>query len=476
MNWLLKKRMNKKNHKILLIDPRSVRHGPPQIIKSQDTALTSVYSKALDNKVDDRMHFTPKQNSNAVNNRYVSSYGLLMLGSDLKRRGFRVDYINGDYYHDSSDFLTAIIQKSEDCKMLCFTGTTPQYREIEKIAEQLLELYPDKLLSFGGPHSYFFKNHYESNPFHIIFIGHNITRCGEKIEDILYNEVHMAGCSIHMANGYNDVTKDFSLIPTKYLKDTLLYSYISFGCPNNCRYCVEHYFTNKVCFLSLQDKFKEIEFLVNRADVKSVHLADSDFLINSTFASEFLSVLERKELKCCFTINTSPAVICRAGTISLIKRFANLGLIELLIGVEYLSDEQLNRMNKKYHIADFYEAILKIRTAVPDLIISFYSLIGLPGETSKTIKENLLWTSKFKKSGLFDFSFPKFFVPYPGTDVYENPEKHSVIILHNRFEEYHRWSLPRPISVIGMSDDSFIDELVELYSIGGTIINEYKSY
>lgn len=462
--------MNSK--RILLVDPQSITHGPPQVIKAQDRALTVVYSQSLDSAINKKIGTSSfKHNSNAVSNHYISNYGLLMLGQVFKKGGFDVEYINGDYYCDKNDFFSAIVHKAEFCQSVCFTATTPQYQDIVNVAYKLAELFPQKLLVFGGPHAYFFQFHNEKNPFHLICVGHDIEKAGKKIMEFTQNMTFPANTLICSVFGYTDCEKDFSLIPNKYLKNTLLYSYVSFGCPNKCHYCIEHYFTKKICSLILEDKLKEIDFLTNKADVNLVHLADSDFFINSHLASRFIRMLEEQHFNCCFTVNTSPNVITKKETIPLIKKFVQNGLIEILIGVEYFSEDELAKMNKKYNISDFFYSLSEIKENFPELIISFYSLLGLPGETPKTIEENIKWTSRFREANLFDFSFPKFFVPYPGTDIFEYPEKYMTEIIHKRWEEYHRWSSQRPIRIKGLSEEIFINELSELYNICNITIN-----
>ena len=70
-----------------------------------------------------------------------------------------------------------------------------------------------------------------------------------------------------------------------------------------------------------------------------------------------------------------------------------------------------------------------------------------------------------KENGLFDFTFPKFFVPYPDSEIYLHPEKYDVTIKNENWEEYQRWQLPRPIAINGMDDQKYVDEILEINSI-----------
>lgn len=456
------------NKSVLLIDPRSVSHGPPDEIKSQDKCLSSEYSDLLDTRISEQLHNSKAEhNWNAVSAKYISNYGQLMLGGRLKEKGYIVYYINGDYYFSLDLFTSAAVQLAKECEIICFTGTTPQYIEVKTIAEEIKQRCPEKLLVLGGPHTYFFRNHYEEHPFDLVIIGHDIQKAVDTIDAFYCQSNKQYTQQIVQSFGYTDAAKDFSLIPKERLPQTLLYSYVSFGCPNKCTYCIEHKFTKRICFGSFAEKIKEIQFLVNIAGVKSVHLADSDFFLDPTFSNCFLDALEKANIRCCFTVNTSPRTICQKATLAIIKRFQRLGLVEILVGVEYFSDKVLKRVQKEYSIDLFYASLSEVRMAVPNIIVSFYALLGLPGEDSSAISSNLLWTAKFWSARLYDFSFPKFFVPYPGTDVFENPEQYDARILHMRWNEYHRWFLPRPIKMNNLDDRDLVDELCALYEIAG---------
>lgn len=456
--------------KFLLVDPTSVFHGPPSDLKVKDKSLADLYSSRLDDAVNKKLCVESKSNWNAVSTKYVTNYGLLMLGHLIKKKGYFVDYINGDYYSDSNEFFNNVVTIMGEYDVICMTGTTPQFSEMKCLASELRNKGYNNLLVYGGPHSYFFKSNYEDTDFDIIFVGHNLDVTIQKIEDTIKGEfAHERGAVkntiIYEGEGYVDSPKDFSLIPQDYVKETLLYTYSSYGCPNHCRYCAEHYYNPKVCFLDEKKSLEEIEFLINVVGVKSVHLADSDFFLNPSFCDKFLGLIKKKRFKACFTVNTSPQIICKNDTLRLVKKFYDLGLIELLIGVEYFSETVLRKMNKSYDIALFYMKLAEIRKQCPDLIVSFYSLIGLPGSNSDTIIENYNWFKKFYEAKLFDFSFPKFFVPYPGTDVYDHPEDFDSVIVHRNWSDYHRWALPRPIILSELSDDDLLNEVKRLYEL-----------
>ena len=114
-----------------------------------------------------------------------------------------------------------------------------------------------------------------------------------------------------------------------------------------------------------------------------------------------------------------------------------------------------------------FKALRIVKEEIKIPVMSLYTLVGLPGEDIEAINENIKVFRRITKEKLYDFSFPKFFIPYPDTDIYLYPEKYNVKILTKDWSEYHRWSLPRPIEITGMKDEDYIKEIEEISRISG---------
>ena len=317
----------------------------------------------------------------------------------------------------------------------------------------------------GGPHTLYYKTGKVEENIDVIHIGHGIDVSANIIEKMLKGE--NINSKIVKTDYYYDCPKDFELIPKKYINDTMLYSYLSFGCPNNCNYCMEHKLVKKVCFNNIDTKLKEIKLLVNKYNRKFIHLADSDFLLNRVYLKEFLEKLEKANINCCFSINATPNTLSDERNFELIERFVKDGLVEILIGVEHFSPKVLKILNKNYNMEKLFKALKVMKNEIKLPVMSLYTLVGLPGEDYEAINENIEVFEKLNKEKLYDFSFPKFFIPYPDTEIYLHPEKFNVKILTKDWSEYHRWSLPRPIEIIGMKDEDYLNEIEEISKISG---------
>lgn len=450
--------MREDKKKILLIDPTSVHHGPPDNIKQTDDFINKQYVNKVNEVVDERC---PDNKGRALHSKYITNYGLLML-STLLKEDYEISYINGDYFHSSDDYVDYLMKEAIKYDLVSITSTTPQFNEVKKIAKLLKKIKPSIKIVLGGPHSRYYLTHDVEEYFDCVFIGYGIDKSKENIDKILKN---IPVDKKIITNYYFDVDKDFSVIPNDKIKDTMLYSYINFGCPNDCKYCVEHKFVDKMAFNCQNKKFNEIKDLVCNYHVKFVHIADSDFLMHRPTIEKFIEFVKREKLNFCFSVNTSPMLLNKYNGDPILKELKEIGLVELLIGAEHFSKKVLYNLAKRYNVDEFRKALFYAKHEAKIPIISLYTLVGLPGEYHEEINENISIIMDLKENDVFDFTFPKFFVPYPDSDIYLHPDKYDVKIKNEDWDEYQRWQLPRPIIINGMSDDDYVNEIIAINRI-----------
>lgn len=331
------------------------------------------------------------QNSHPLSCKYISNYGFLIISGELIRRGHNCKYLNGDYFDNFEEFACACKKEAEEADIVCMTSTTPQYCDVLKLAQMLT---PNNKIVLGGPHaSCAAKYIVKEKVFDAIFQGYNVDITCDEIENIIDNtpvqnaaikETRIVACE-----GFTNLPKNFDLIPDGKINDTLLYLYTSVGCPNKCSYCCENVLFHKMTALSLDQVLEELLFLYRDCKLRFIHFCDNDFLINKNRTSQILDLIEEHNIKASFSFMTSPNSLCRPGMAELLERFVELGLVEMMVGTEYLSDTVLNLNFKEYNIPDFYKKFSELREKVDIPIVSFLSMVGLPGETEKTIQENI---------------------------------------------------------------------------------------
>lgn len=452
------------NHTVLLLEGNSVSHTPPQDILSFEQFGGELYSKKL-NQCTANFLSEKVVNKNAMTKNFCSNFGLLMLSTLLKQHGYGVLYDNGDYYRDFEEFKNCIIQKVLNCEVVCLTATTPQFNQILQLCKFIKEINPSVMTFVGGPHIYHLTSNTYNGLIDVICKGADISCVSDAINS--YFKDGEVSQNFISSECYFDIQKDFSIIPPDKIGNTLLYSYLSYGCPNKCKYCLEHKLSNKVVFNSIDDKIIEIQSLVDDFGVKFIHLCDSDLFLNLQYLDVFLDKLEASGINACFSCNTCPNTVIRNDVTNRIARFIKLGLIEIMIGVEHCSYNVLSHLSKNYDLKKLTETLCVLKSNFNLPIVSLYTMVGLPFELHSDISINIDMLHKMKEMGAYDFTFPKFFVPYPGTDIFNNPERYNVKIVSYNWDDYHRWCLPRPIEIFGMSDDDYLSEIMEIDKLNG---------
>lgn len=197
------------------------------------------------------------------------------------------------------------------------------------------------------------------------------------------------------------------------------------GCVFNCSFCDKSVFGGKVRFRSIDNILKELEEIVTLYSVYNFEFFDDMFTVNKKRLIEF-----RDKLKNSATIKYR----CQGRTDILdpevYKLLKGSGCYNIGFGIESGNQNILNLMNKRNTVENNYKAIKVAQDA--GLITIGYFIIGFPGETKETIQETLEFIDK---SGI-DQAQCYMFTPLPGTDVYKNPEKYGVKILHKDWSDY----------------------------------------
>jgi len=195
------------------------------------------------------------------------------------------------------------------------------------------------------------------------------------------------------------------------------------GCPYKCSFC-GNIFNNPVIWRSAQNIIGELEQLIKRG-VTHFRFEDDNFTVHPDFDNLCLD-LQRLGIhwKCHTRSN-----LLRQEQAELM-RWA--GCEECGMGVESADDRVLGINNKKETVKHHIQAIHYLHKA--GIRVKTYFIAGLPGETSETIKINKSFFMACKP----DKWTLSTFTPYPGCDVYNNPEKYKVKILD--WDYSHWWN------------------------------------
>jgi radical SAM superfamily enzyme YgiQ (UPF0313 family) len=196
------------------------------------------------------------------------------------------------------------------------------------------------------------------------------------------------------------------------------------GCPFNCGFCNKELWTRLTRFRDVDDVLAECEYL--RSKFGTTHLRIQDDMVN--LRKDRFEKLCRgwKELGMYWRAHT------RTDHVSLdeFKLMKESGCVEVGLGVESGSQKILDAMNKQNTVENHANAIRWSNEA--ELNARPYLIIGFPGETWETVEETLDLIRETRPHNVTLSTF----IPYPGCDVWCDPEKYNARITSTDWEKY----------------------------------------
>lgn len=197
------------------------------------------------------------------------------------------------------------------------------------------------------------------------------------------------------------------------------------GCIYQCSFCINstRKLFSKTRFRSVDNIIREMKELIFKYDFKSFIFYDDSFTLHPKL-DELLDKI--KELNIIFRSNGN----ARKDKLPLFEQLYDSGCREICFGIESGSQEILDRINKKVTVEQNRNAILEAKRA--GLMVKAFLMVGSPGESWDTIKETVNFINETKPQYWTLFSF----VPLPGCEIYNNPEKYKIKIITKDYRQY----------------------------------------
>ncbi len=334
--------------------------------------------------------------------------GILYVLASLKQMKFDVDFI------DLAGGVEAEIPQS---KTFGITATTAQYPNALSLLKRLKKSYSNARVVIGGPHA-------TMAPQECLADGFDSVVAGEG-EFVIGDFVTGRRSGIIRA----PYIQNLDLLPFPDRSLVADYNYTidgkrtatmisARGCPYSCSFCCKNWGT-KVRFRSARNVIREAEEIA-KLGYEGIMFYDDEMLFNWERDKQIYEGIHDLGLIWrCFS---------RANFLHLkkhrerIRKMANMGCKEILIGVESGSDRILKNINKettvkmnKKAVKNLYNCGVRVKAAM---------IVGLPGETEKTLNETWKFCEEMEDFvSDWDFSV---LVPYPGSDIYKNPSKYDI--------------------------------------------------
>lgn len=181
------------------------------------------------------------------------------------------------------------------------------------------------------------------------------------------------------------------------------------GCPNSCSFCsVACLYKGQYVKRPLNEVIRDIK-QIKDLGYKKILLLDDNIFSDRDYLSSLLEAIKEMDIKwmsqCEITIGRDDL---------LLKKLFESGCQTLSFGLESLSSESLNAMDKSWANPEEYDFLIQnIRNHGID--VSTEMVIGGEGDTLESIKETKLFIERNK------ISVPRFYIltPFPGTKFFD---------------------------------------------------------
>jgi radical SAM superfamily enzyme YgiQ (UPF0313 family) len=203
------------------------------------------------------------------------------------------------------------------------------------------------------------------------------------------------------------------------------------GCPFKCSFCglaQMHNINGRYHMMDPAVAASQFRRIKDEFGIDRLNFQDDIFTMNRPRLFKILNSV--KELGFRFRC------MGRAGydTEETYARLAEAGCGQVAWGIESGSQHMLDRMRKQINVQDNYNVIKWAKKY--GIVSRAFFMIGFPGETKETLEE----TKRFIEEADPDQCFVSNFVPYPGTEVADNPDWYGITSICHDYSQYFQVS------------------------------------
>lgn len=366
---------------------------------------------------------------------YIISYLKSKNISDIKYVDFNTKRY--DYYNDTK-YLENI---PLDYNIYGISLSTPHYFWFYQTCLYIRKHNPGSIIIAGGPHA-------SSRPEECILRGNKkladyaiIGEGEEAFYDIIKGDINRDG--IYFKDHFNKnrrIIKDLgslpfpdrSLVNIKDYRRTIkgsraLHMITSRDCSFNCTFCSKKAIGRSIRHRTTDNIIEEVDFYISEYGIRNIVLYDDTFTINKERAKKIAIELGKREVTWrCFS---------RTDTVDkdLLGIFKDNGISSITFGVESFSDKMLKIYNKETTSLDNKKALLTCKEI--EIPVRCSLIYGGPFETIDTLKETI---HGIRETQPDEWNIATF-VPIPGSDIGDNPNKYKIKIYEDPFYlKYHR--------------------------------------
>lgn len=379
----------------------------------------------------------------------LPSLELTLMSAMLKKNNHNCDLIDMRINNYEIDMLNDILDNYKP-GLICIESCHENHSSVSKIIEKCKQKFPQVPVALRGEIATFlpkemlernscldFVMRYD-NEYTILNLVNNLTEGKNNFSEIGNLAYRDSIDKSIIINELSEPIKNLDILPypdrelydiKKYLQrdsETIVRS--SRGCPGKCSFCIKTKLSPFRIF-SIKRFCDEIEQLQSYG-FESFFFSDDTFAFSDKRVKEFYDEIKRRGLKIKWTSNIRIKDINEYK----IKLMKEIGAYRVFVGIETINSNSSMLINKNITKEEMLEKIDILKKYNLEFHASF--ILGSPGDSEEDLEE----TCKFLKSldpTLVTFNQIK---PFPGTDLYLNPNKYEIIMEDRFWFENDDWT------------------------------------
>ena len=370
-----------------------------------------------------------------LSDREQSPDNSLSIASFLREKGVNVQFCDLNGMPDNYWFIPY-------GDIYGITCATPHYSLVMKIAAKLKARQPNALVVLGGFHpttepertlrdikcDIVIKGEGEQAMLDVVNGKRDRIITAPLIENI--DEIPMPAWDLVDMFDYTKIGTYSYIGPTPNMREAKVLT--SRGCPFNCSFCAQAIISKRrMRYKSVQRVVDEIKHLHYTYGVDRIGFYDDTLIVDDKRVIELCAGLKKIHDQ---GILHDWHCLTRADRTDpeLFRIMKESGCSHVTYGIETGSQKILDIIEKQTTVEENINAI-KIAEAA-GLKVRAQMIVGLPGETQETVEETAEFIRKFPK---VNFGM-HIFVPLPGCEIWNDPDKYNFPIdKDSMFEYYH---------------------------------------
>jgi anaerobic magnesium-protoporphyrin IX monomethyl ester cyclase len=426
------------------------------------------------------------------NNLWELPHWMHWLGGVLVHEGYpMLDVI--DFYTSETAFSGINQAKVREvllehpAEVFLFSPMTPNLPFAYEIAEVIKSIYPEGIIVFGG---------IVATPLHREVAKHSC------IDYVVYDRGEYALPALLRAiENRTDISKVGNLTyknsEGEVVTNTLRYPYpplkdipfpkidlfprsvgedirylrqvYALGCPYKCSFCTIQTIGRKANYFDIERVISEIRaYREYYGEHHNIYWGDETFTLNVDRTLELCNALE---VEGNINYDCQTRLNCLTDD-RVIKGLGRSGCKWIEIGLETGNQESQDLYKQRVKLDPIEEILTKLRDE--GIATCAFMVNGFPNQTIDDMKRSIEWVCSLISKDLLQASYLFGLVPYPGSEMYEHPEKFGMKMHHKNFKLYHEEMPPVFDSPYAKSDAVYEQFLSGVKNLGQAMSK--KSY